>query len=101
MISWPEIFNSDQGSQFTSLDYTGRLKDEGIRLSMDGQGRALDNIFVEKLRRTVKYENIYLNDYGSMREDARGLKAYFSFYNRERLHQALGYRTPAAVYFEK
>jgi putative transposase len=71
MISWPEIFNSDQGSQFTSLDYTGRLKDEGIRLSMDGQGRALDNIFVEKLRRTVKYENIYLNDYGSMREDAR------------------------------
>jgi len=100
-ISRPEIFNSDQGSQFTSLDYTGRLKDEGIRISMGRRGRALDNIFVERLWRTIKYENAYLNDYGNMREAAQRLKAYLSFYNEERPHQSLGYRTPAAVYFEK
>jgi putative transposase len=94
----PEIFNSDQGSQFTSEDFTGRLKIAGVRISMDGRGRVFDNIFVERLWRTVKYEDVYLRDYESVPAAIAGLAAYFSFYNRERLHQALGYQTPAAVY---
>jgi len=94
----PEIFNSDQGSQFTSEDFTGRLKIAGVRISMDGRGRVFDNIFVERLWRTVKYEDVYLRDYESVPAAIAGLGAYFSFYNRERLHQALGYQTPAAVY---
>lgn len=96
----PEIFNSDQGSQFTSEKFTGILKDKGIKISMDGRGRALDNIFVERLWRTVKYENVYLNDYQSVSDLRRGLKDYFDFYNQKRLHQSLSYLTPAQVHFQ-
>ncbi len=94
----PEVFNTDQGVQFTSLAFTERLLEREIRISMDGRGRALDNIFVERLWRTVKYEDIYLNDYGSVPEVNGGLGRYFRFYNGERLHQSLDYRTPAAVH---
>jgi putative transposase len=94
----PEVFNTDQGAQFTSLAFSERLLGRQIRISMDGRGRALDNIFVERLWRTVKYEEIYLNDYGSVPEVQGGLGRYFRFYNGERLHQSLNYRTPAAVH---
>ena len=94
----PEIFNTDQGAQFTSPAFTGRLLAAGVPISMDGRGRALDNVFVERLWRSVKYEDVYLQDYGGMREAQRGLGRYFGFYNAERPHQALGYRTPLAVY---
>ena len=94
----PEIFNTDQGAQFTSLAFTERLKHGGIRISMDGRGRALDNVFVERLWRSVKWEEVYLRDYQSVWDARQSLAQYFGFYNRERLHQALGYRTPAAVY---
>lgn len=94
----PEIFNSDQGCQFTSRDFTGVLQAHGIRISMDGKGRAFDNIFVERLWRSVKYEEVYLKHYQTMKEAREGLAAYFRFYNTERPHQALGHRTPAEVY---
>ena len=94
----PEIFNTDQGVQFTSLAFTGRLEQCGVAVSMDGRGRALDNVFVERLWRSVKYENVYLNDYETPREAERGLASYFEYYNDERPHQALGYRTPTVVY---
>lgn len=94
----PEIFNSDQGVQFTCGDFTGRLEQAQIRISQDGRGRALDNVFVERLWRSVKYEEVYLKDYGTVGEARQGLGNYFAFYNHERLHQSLGYRTPAAVY---
>lgn len=94
----PEIFNTDQGSQFTSQEFTGRLLAQGIEISMDGRGRALDNIFIERLWRSVKYEEVYLNDYQSALAAVSGLSCYFRFYNYERLHQALGYRTPALVF---
>lgn len=94
----PEIFNSDQGSQFTSEAFTERLSERGIQISMDGRGRALDNIFVERLWRSVKYEEVYLKDYRHVPEAITGLGNYFEFYNGERLHQSLGYRTPLAVY---
>ncbi len=94
----PEIFNTDQGAQFTSQEFTQILLDKGIKISMDGRGRALDNIFIERLWRTVKYENIYMNDYQSVSELTNGLKVYFEFYNQERLHQNLDYKTPAEVY---
>jgi putative transposase len=94
----PEIFNSDQGSQFTSPAFTGRLLTSGVRISMDGRGRALDHVFVERLWRSVKYEEVYLHDYEGMGDAQRGLGRYFPFYNEERPHQALGYRTPGAVY---
>src|ERR671932_1517769 len=94
----PEIFNTDQGAQFTSRAFTERLRRGGIQSSMDGRGRALDNVFVERLWRTVKYEEVYLREYSTMREAQQGLRRYFGFYNDERLHQALGYRTPTAVY---
>ena len=96
--SRPHIFNTDQGSQFTSEAFTGRLLSEEIALSMDGRGRALDNIFVERLWRTVKYEEVYLKAYANVPEAIASLGAYFRFYNEERYHQSLGYRTPAAVY---
>ncbi len=95
----PEVFNSDQGVQFTSTDFTSRLEVAGIRISMDGRGRALDNVFIERLWRTVKYEEVYLKDYETPREATLGLEHYFAFYNEQRLHQALDYQTPAAVYF--
>ena len=94
----PEIFNSDQGVQFTSTAFTQQLLTEGIQISMDGRGRALDNIFVERLWRTVKYEEVYLKDYQIVPEAISGLGNYFNFYNGERLHQALNYQTPEAVY---
>jgi putative transposase len=94
----PEIFNTDQGAQFTSVTFTGRLEAAGVQISMDGRGRALDNVFVERLWRSVKYEEVYLKDYAGFTDAVRNLAVYFRFYNRERLHQALGYRTPAAVY---
>lgn len=94
----PAVFNTDQGSQFTSADFTGVLLREGIAISMDGRGRALDNIFVERLWRTVKYEDVYLKGYASMSELLLGLTEYFAFYNGERPHQSLGNRTPDVVY---
>jgi putative transposase len=97
----PGIFNTDQGSQFTSQEFTGRLRDADVRISMDGRGRALDNVFVERLWRTVKYEEVYLKSYETVPIAIRSLGEYFRFYNEERLHQALGYRTPAAVYQER
>ncbi len=98
MQNRPVIFNSDQGSQFTSEAFTSRLLARSIAISMDGRGRALDNIFVERLWRTVKYEEVYLTAYASVADAIAGLGAYFRFYNEERLHQSLGYRTPAAIY---
>lgn len=94
----PEIFNTDQGSQFTSTEYTGVLQREGIAISMDGKGRALDNIFVERLWRSVKYEDIYPKGYQTMQEAWRGLSEYFLSYNGKRPHQALGYKTPNEVF---
>lgn len=94
----PEIFNSDQGSQFTSNAFTGILKEHDISISMDGRGRALDNIFVERLWRSVKYEEVYLDEYESVPQAIAGLRNYFNFYNLERLHQSLDYKTPEAVY---
>ena len=94
----PEIFNTDQGSQFTSEAFTGVLKANEIKISMDGKGRALDNIFVERLWRSVKYEEVYLKQYQTMQEARDGLSAYFRFYNHERPHQSLNNRTPAEVH---
>ena len=95
----PSIFNSDQGSHFTSSQYTARLLAVGTRISMDGRGRAFDNIFVERLWRTIKYEEVYLHDYDTPRQARHNLLRYLAFYNDVRLHQALDYRTPAEVYF--
>ena len=94
----PTMFNTDQGSQFTSDSFTGVLIKNGITISMDGRGRALDNIFVERLWRSVKYEDIYLYQYETMPNLLIGLTRYFIFYNKERRHQSLGYLTPEAVY---
>jgi putative transposase len=95
----PVIWNSDQGSHFTSPQYTQLLLDAGVQISMDGRGRALDNIFTERLWRTIKYEEVYLHEYASPRDARRSLTAYLDFYNYQRLHQALDYQTPAAVYY--
>jgi len=94
----PEIFNTDQGVQYTGQAFTGVLKDKGIRISMDGKGRAMDNIMIERLWRSVKYEEIYLKDYESVSELITALRVYFDFYNHERPHQGLGGATPAEVY---
>jgi putative transposase len=99
LISKPEISNTDQGPQFTSEAFTGVLSEAGIRISMDGRGRVYDNIFVERLWRTVKYEEVYLHEYRSIAEARAHLDAYFRFYNQERPHETLGYRTPHEVYF--
>jgi putative transposase len=96
----PFIFNTDQGCQFTSLDFTRELLNHQIRISMDGKGRALDNIFVERLWRSVKYENVYIKGYATISEAYQGLSDYFDFYNNDRPHQSLDYRTPAQVHFE-
>lgn len=97
----PEIFNSDQGSQYTSNEFTDALEKRGIRISMDGKGRAFDNILVERLWRTVKYEEIYLKGYENGREAQDGLRVYMKFYNERRPHQALGYQSPSTAYFGK
>ena len=94
----PEIFNSDQGSQFTSEKFTGELKAREIAISMDGRGRCMDNIFIERLWRSLKYEEVYLKDYASVTEARMSIERYFRFYNHERLHQSLDYRTPAVLY---
>jgi putative transposase len=97
----PEIFNTDQGSQFTSDEFTGVLSAAQVQISMDGRGRALDNIFIERLWRSVKYEEVYLYDYKSVGETYTGLNRYFEFYNTRRLHQSLSYKTPSEVYFSR
>jgi putative transposase len=99
-VGRPEIFNSDQGSQFTSTAFTARLEEAGVAISMDGRGRALDNVFIERLWRSVKHEEVYLRDYADGWEAEASLSAYFDFYCQRRMHQALGYRTPAEVYHE-
>ncbi len=96
----PEIFNTDQGSQFTSDDFTGTLKRHGVMISMDGKGRCMGNIFVERLWRSLKYEEVYLNAYATVAEAKTGIGAWLSFYNEERQHQSLGYRTPRQIYEE-
>lgn len=97
----PDIFNTDQGAQFTSAEFTGKLLSEGIRISMDGRGRALDNVFVERLWRSIKYEEVYPADYANGLEARRGLRRYFDFYNNVRRHQALGKKTPREIYHGK
>jgi len=94
----PEIFNSDQGSQFTSERFSGELQAREIAISMDGRGRCMDNIFIERLWRSLKYEEVYLKDYASVREAREGIERYLRFYNHERLHQSLAYQTPASLY---
>jgi putative transposase len=94
----PEVFNTDQGSQFTAQEYTGRLEEAGVAVSHDGRGRALDNVFVERLWRSVKYEDIYIKDYESVKDLESGLASYFWFYDEERPHQSLDYGTPGEVY---
>jgi putative transposase len=94
----PEIFNSDQGSQFTSEQFTGILAQRGVAISMDGRGRCLDNIFIERLWRSLKYEEVYLRDYTRVPEARTGIANWFRFYNHQRFHQSLDYRTPAAVF---
>ena len=100
-IGTPEIFNTDQGSQFTSPRFTDRLLQDGIKISVDGRGRAMDNIFIERLWRSVKYENIYIYDYPTVPLLDQGLTQYFHFFNMERPHQGLDYRIPAQVYYGK
>lgn len=102
-LQWgqPEVFNTDQGVQFTAQAWTERLESAGVAVSMDGRGRCLDNVFVERLWRTVKYEDIYLWRYEAVPQLQRGLGRYFPYYNEERLHQSLDYRTPAAVYRQR
>ena len=101
MRGQPEIFNSDQGSQFTSSAFTAKLEQRKIQISMYGRGRAFDNIFVERLWRSVKYEEVYLKNYSQVRDAWQGLKSYFKHYNETRVHQGLDYNTPAEVYFKK
>jgi putative transposase len=96
----PQIWNSDQGSHFTSPQYTEWLLAAGVQISMDGRGRARGNIFTERLWRSVKYEEVYLTEYATPREAQHGLSRYFQFYNGQRSHQSLAYQTPAAVYFQ-
>jgi len=98
-VATPEIFNSDQGTQFTSTQFVSRLQAETITISMDGRGRALDNIFVERLWRSLKYEEVYLKDYETVDQAHRSIAAYFTFYNQERPHQSLKYRTPSELYY--
>jgi putative transposase len=97
----PQICNSDQGSHFTSPQYRELLQEAQVQISMDGKGRALDNVFTERLWRTVKYEEVYIHDYSSPREARQALTRYFAFYNYQRPHQSLGYQTPAGVYFKE
>jgi len=100
-LGQPEIFNTDQGVQFTSEAFTGALESRSIRISMDGRGRAFDNIFIERLWRSVKYEEVYLKDYEDVPAARRGLGGYFEFYDQERLHQSLDYHTPAEIYYAR
>ena len=94
----PEIFNTDQGSQFTSGEWIDMLKAAGVQISMDGKGRWIDNVFIERLWRSVKYEDVYIKDYAMVSELESGLTAYFRFYDEDRPHQSLDYQTPGEVY---
>ena len=94
----PEVFNSDQGSQFTSEKFTGELETRGVTVSMDGRGRCFDNIFIERLWRSLKYEEVYVREYASVPEARTGIGDWIQFYNHERPHQSLDYRTPAGLY---
>jgi putative transposase len=94
----PEIFNTDQGSQFTAADFTSVLLARGVKISMDGKGRCIDNVFVERLWRSLKYEEVYLNDYDDLIDARAGIGRYFDFYNDRRPHTALGYQAPASFY---
>jgi len=100
-VATAEIYNSDQGVQFTDKNYIAVLEERNIRISMDGRGRCMDNIFTERLWRTIKYENVYLDDYADFDEANDGLKNYLQFYNERRRHQSLGYKTPDQIYFQK
>lgn len=100
-LGTPDIFNTDQGAQFTAEAFTTRLQEAGIRVSMDGRGRALDNVFVERLWRSVKYEDIYIHDYATVQALEQGLGRYFPFYNHERPHQSLDYAVPVNVHYGK
>jgi putative transposase len=100
-LSKPGIFNTDQGSQFASLEFAGRLKQDNIQISMDGRGRVFDNIFIERLWRSVKYEEVYLHQYRTVSDARTLLTKYFIFYNMERLHESLGYQTPYQVYVKE
>ena len=95
----PEIFNTDQGSQFRSIEFTKVLTENNIKISMNGKGRALDNIFMERTFRSLKYEEVYLNDYENMKECRRAIEDYFGFFNKKRVHQGLGYKTPDEVFY--
>ncbi len=97
----PIIFNTDQGSQYTSKEFTGVLKKNNIKISMDGKGRALDNVYIERLWRSLKYENIFLSEYRSMKELKQSVDKYFEFYNSERFHQSLDYSTPNDIYYKQ
>ncbi len=97
----PDIFNTDQGVQFTAHAFTTRLEAAGVRVSMDGRGRTLDNVFIERLWRSLKYEDIYIRDYASVPELEVGLQQYFHFYNHERLHQSLAYQVPVKVHYAR
>jgi putative transposase len=96
----PEIFNTDQGSQFTSTEFVDLIQSHGIQLSMDGKGRWVDNVFVERLRKSVKYEEVYLHAYDTVSHAREGLQRYFTFYNQRRPHSALDGKTPDSVYFD-
>lgn len=98
MIGRPKIFNSDQGSQFTGSRFTSALVACGISISWDGKGRALDNVFIERLWRFLKYEEVYPKSYESVQEASKGISRYIKFYNKERPHQSLGYKTPFEIY---
>lgn len=97
----PKIFNTDQGSQFTSTAFTGKLKEQDVRISMDGRGRVFDNIFTERSWHSPKYEEVYLKNYQNVSEAKQGIGQYMTFYNHERLHQSLNYQTPVEVYFQR
>ncbi len=98
-VGKPEILNTDQGSQYTSKEYSSKVLDLGINLSMDGKGRCLDNVWIERFWRTIKYSEIFLNEYQNLRELYTGIKRYINFYNNDRGHSSLDYETPAKVYF--
>lgn len=100
-IGVPEIFNSDQGCQFTSMEFVSALEKSGAQISWDGRGRALDNVFIERLWRSLKYEEVYPKSYSEGKEAWRGIKGYFDYYNKERPHQSLGYKTPYEIHFGK
>ncbi len=100
-IAKPEINNSDQGSQFTSEEYINKVESANVKVSMDGRGRVFDNIFTERLWRTLKYEEVYLKDYQNCKDTKESIGHYFAFYNHERLHSSLGYVPPAEIYYNK